>query len=53
MKKKTENSNSVGKSLKVVITNEPSDEKAKEIIKKISDKISQTLSGNLIELEEK
>lgn len=53
MKNKTEKSNSVNKSLKVVITNQPSEQKAKEIIKKISDKINKSLSGNFIELEEK
>lgn len=52
MKNKAENSNSVDKSLKVVITNQPTKEKAKEIIKKISDKMNESLSGELIELEE-
>lgn len=52
MKNKTEISNSVDKSLKVIVTNLPTDEQAKKIIKKISDKISKTLSGKLNELEE-
>lgn len=52
MKTKNKNSNLVNKSLKVIITNPPTEEKAVEMIKKISESISKTLSDKLIELEE-
>ncbi len=52
MKKINKNSNSVNKSLKVIFTNPPTEEKAIEIIKKISETISKTLSDKLIELED-
>lgn len=52
MKENKKNSNSVNKSLKVIITNPPTDKDAKEIIKKISRSICDLYSQNFNELEE-
>jgi len=52
MKQKTNCSNLINKSLKVIITNPPNKVEAIEMIKKISEKLSKNLSDKLIELEE-
>lgn len=52
MKNNKINSNSVNKSLKVVVTNPPSKEEAKELIKNISRIISNLYSQKINELEE-
>mgnify|MGYP007084607044 CR=1 FL=1 len=52
MKENKRNSNSVNKSLKVIITNPPSKEEAKELIKKVSRIISNLYSQKTNELEE-
>lgn len=52
MKENKRNSNSVNKSLKVIITNPPTKEEAKELIKKVSRIISNLYSQKTNELEE-
>ncbi len=52
MKENKRNSDSVNNSLKVVITNPPTKEKAKELIKKVSRIISNLYSQKINELEE-
>ena len=52
MKQKTNCSNLINKSLKVIITNPPNKVEAIEMIKKISEKLSKNLSDKLIELVE-
>ena len=52
MKENKRSSDSVNNSLKVVITNPPTKEKAKELIKKVSRIISNLYSQKINELEE-
>ena len=52
MKEDKKSSNSVNKSLKVIIINPPTDKDAKEIIIKISRSICNLYSQNFNELEE-